>query len=157
MLYQYKVTGSRHPVIGIPLLGRRGRAEREVFGTFTNTMPFSCAVDSGQTLAAYIASVADRLQLCLLHQKYPYDLLKKALAEEGAAAYSFDVCINCYNTVLRDPLGGLPPKRRKFSAVSRNMPCRSYCADGPRDWYRWISTIGWTSTTTVESTTFTSG
>lgn len=114
MLYQYKVTGSRHPVIGIPLLGRRGRAEREVFGTFTNTMPFSCAVDSGQTLAAYIASVADRLQLCLLHQKYPYDLLKKALAEEGAAAYSFDVCINCYNTVLRDPLGGLPAKTEEI-------------------------------------------
>ena len=84
MLYRYKIYGEHRPIVGIPLLGRSGRRERETFGNYTNTMPFIQRISSEDSLEESLLSVSDGLRQCLAHQQYPYDCLKKEIAPDGA-------------------------------------------------------------------------
>ena len=108
MLYRYKIYGEYRPVVGIPLLGRSGRRERETFGNYTNTMPFIQRISSEDSLEESLLSVSDGLRQCLAHQQYPYDCLKKEIAPDGAGIGLYDVCVNCYNTNLQGQIGGIP-------------------------------------------------
>ena len=107
MLYRYKVYGERHPVVGIPLLGRAGRRERETFGNYTNTMPFIQTISSESRLQEILYSISDNLRQCMAHQKYPYDCLRTDISPEGESPALYDACINCYNTDLHGTIGGV--------------------------------------------------
>lgn len=73
MLYRYKIYGEYRPVVGIPLLGRSGRRERETFGNYTNTMPFIQRISSEDSLEESLLSVSDGCGNAWQHQQYPYD------------------------------------------------------------------------------------
>ncbi len=101
-LYQYKSCGSTDIVIGMPLLGRNTRRERQIFGTFTNTLPFRFVIQPFETTEKVLLDLSISLKKSYAHQKYPYNLLMQDLhCSQNSAGKLFDTCINYYNTVLQ--------------------------------------------------------
>ncbi len=101
-LYKYKSCGSTDIVIGMPLLGRSSRRKRQIFGTFTNTLPFRFAIHPYETAENVLFDLSKSLKKSYAHQKYPYNLLMQDLhCPQNGSERLFDTCINYYNTILQ--------------------------------------------------------
>lgn len=101
-LHKYKSCGSTDIVIGMPLLGRNTRQERQIFGTFTNTLPFRFIIHPYENTEKVLLDLYKSLKKSYAHQKYPYNLLMQDLhCSQNNAGRLFDTCINYYNTVLQ--------------------------------------------------------
>lgn len=87
--------------VGIPLLGRSGRRERQAIGNFTNVLPFVYEPDGADNMREMYRKVSAEMYALLRHQRYPSELLEHLIPEEkrgGSDLYS--VCINEYHTEL---------------------------------------------------------
>ena len=101
-------TGQTDVVLGIPLLGRSGRLERETIATFTNTMPVRLRIDGGAGAMEFVQAVAGELEEGYRHQKAPYlQVFHRLRAAYPGLERLYDVCVNCYNTLPAGSVGGL--------------------------------------------------
>lgn len=114
-LNRYKRYGERETVVGFPLLGRTGRWEREIIGTFTNTMPIRLRVDRSLGIKAFLEQVAFELEECLRHQKAPYNqVLQRLQAGNPNIGALYDICVNCYNNVPAASIGGQKTRNTEY-------------------------------------------
>lgn len=97
LIYIYKQTNNHDLVVGTPIYNRANRVQKEMIGMFTSTMPIRYQLDIGLTIREFMKSVNQELKLCILNQKYPYDLLLKDL-ELGKQGYDslFKISVNYY-------------------------------------------------------------
>ncbi|MDR2933094.1 MAG: condensation domain-containing protein, partial [Oscillospiraceae bacterium] len=115
ILYAYKRYGQDDCVLGTPLLGRSGKTGRRTIGTYTNPLPFRYRVRRKTTLMEMLADVAHSLRRSYKHQRYPYNLIQTDLQlRQNGIEKLYDVCVNCYNTVLPLSLGEMPVKNQEF-------------------------------------------
>ncbi|TKI88566.1 non-ribosomal peptide synthetase, partial [Bacillus wiedmannii] len=114
-IYLNKVNGQDDLIIGMPVLNRAGKNEKNIVGMLTSTMPFRHTVDSEMTVLDFIKGINRELVRCYYHQKYPYDVLVKDL-ELKKKGYGdlFDTCINYYNTKLPTEINGTPIENEEF-------------------------------------------
>lgn len=114
-IYEYKVSGTKDIVLGVPLLGRSGRIERQTFGTFTNTMPFRYNVQQNETVHFMMKSVAVSMRSSFRYQKYPYNLLQSELELNRRGIGSlYHACVNYYNTEICSEIDGLKATNTEF-------------------------------------------
>lgn len=115
LLYEYKRSGNKDIILGTPLLGRKSKAERQIFGTFANTMPFRYNIDENALLKDMLKRVSWELKNSFRYQNYSCHLLYKELklSEHGIDSL-YHVCINYYNTVLKSSIDGMKIKNTEF-------------------------------------------
>ncbi|MDQ0858860.1 amino acid adenylation domain-containing protein [Bacillus sp. V2I10] len=114
-IYLQKLTKQEDLIVGMPVLNRSGKIEKNIVGMLTSTMPFRHYVDVEMTVREFIKDINRELIRCYYHQKYPYDLLVQDL-ELKKKGYGdlFDTCINYYNTNLPNELDGIPVENEEF-------------------------------------------
>ncbi|HOQ00992.1 MAG TPA: condensation domain-containing protein [Acetivibrio clariflavus] len=89
----------------MPVSNRDGKTKR-IFGMFTSIAPLRIIVDGKTTIYQFLKMVKSEMNSCLLHQKYPYDLLAKDLALRSRDYESlYQITVNYYNTKLSTRLG----------------------------------------------------
>jgi len=115
LIYSYKKRGERDIVIGMPLLGRKGKKDRQTLGTFVNTMPFRYKIDPNMSVNEMFSALLKELRRSYLCQMYPYNFLREDLKlNENNIEKLFDVCINYYNTVLNQEIDGYAIENTEF-------------------------------------------
>lgn len=115
LLYAYKKWGKSDQVLGIPLLGRMSKKERETFGNFTNTMPYRYRINSNLSIDEVMQEVRGDLKQVYKHQKYPYnELCKDIRLYENEKDRLYDVCINYYNTTLSNHMDQIEVENTEF-------------------------------------------
>lgn len=115
ILYTYKKYGTKDIIVGMPLLGRKGKIERQTFGTFTNTMPYRYVVDEKEMLVDVLKTISIDIKNNLRYQNYPYNLLHKELqlSEHGIGSL-YNICVNYYNTNINTTFGGFTVENKEF-------------------------------------------
>ncbi|MDR0268848.1 amino acid adenylation domain-containing protein [Paenibacillus sp.] len=131
LIYKFKVTETRDVTIGVPVVGRSGKIERNTFGIFVNTMPFRFFMNRDETILDVMQRVSKLLMLNYKHQKYPYNHLIKDinLAQKGYDRL-FEVCINYYGTQLSNDISGFPVYNQEFYNGQQEYPLQIII----RDW-----------------------
>ncbi|MGM7721816.1 amino acid adenylation domain-containing protein [Metabacillus sp. Hm71] len=117
MYYAYlqKVKKQDDLIVGMPVLNRSGKKEKEIFGMFTSTMPFRHKVDLDLTVEDFMKGIHHDLMRCYFHQRYPFDLLMQDLQlKKKGYGDLFDTCINYYNTNLQTEVNGTPVENMEF-------------------------------------------
>lgn len=123
LIYAYKQSGEKSGIIGTPLLGRSSKAERSIFGTFTNTMPFCYTMTPNRSSIELFRDISNKLKRNYKYQKLPFDILKEEqnLSENGIAL-PFACCINYYNTVLSQTIAGKSIENIEFYNGAQAYP-----------------------------------
>ncbi|QNR66933.1 amino acid adenylation domain-containing protein [Paenibacillus peoriae] len=95
-------------VIGIPLLNRPTKMDKEVIGMYTGTMAFRYDMKKGLPFHELLKDVHKEISSCFMHHKFPYDLLVKdlTLTRQGYNSL-FKHCINFYNTSIDYDVDGM--------------------------------------------------
>ena len=75
LIYLYKLLGVREIILGIPVIGRIGKKNRNIMGMFVNTVPFQYKIEPSSSIQTLLREVNARLRECYLHQRYPYNHL----------------------------------------------------------------------------------
>ncbi len=114
LLYAAGVSGVA-VTVGIPLLGRSGRRQRQMIGSFTNVLPFVFHLDKTSDMKGLLSAVSAEMYALLRHQRYPSDLLERLIPEDSRGCGSlFGVCINEYHTELPRRMCGCPVSNTEF-------------------------------------------
>lgn len=115
LLYAYKMTDNEDIVIGTPVLGRSGKAERNIFGMFVNALPFRFQVDESALLFQMMRDIDTLLRRNYKHQKYPFNHLLKDLGDaQNYGNYLYNVCVNYYGTTLCKTMDGMLVHNQEF-------------------------------------------
>lgn len=109
LIYMNKVSHKEDMIIGIPVLNRSSKKERQIIGMFTSTMPFRYKLKRSYNLEELFKDINHKLLTSFFHQKYPYDLLVQdlKLSKKGYDSL-FEICVNYYNTSISNELNGIP-------------------------------------------------
>lgn len=98
MFHMYKTLGE-NLVVGVPVLGRNNRREREVIGMFVSSLPFHFKLSQDDTILENIKRISRKMGECYKHQRYPYSHMIKDIHEkEGKSPSLYNICVNYYNT-----------------------------------------------------------
>ena len=123
MIFLYKIKSIDEVVIGVPVLNRSGSKEKNIIGMFTSTMPLKYTFDSSMTYSDTIYDIMSELKKCLLHQKYPYDVLVKDIDLRGQNRESlFDVSVNYYVTEHLRTMDGNRIESEELVSQEQNYP-----------------------------------
>ena len=102
-------------ILGVPVLNRSGRTERQTIGMFASLMPLRIRINKDQTVEQLAAEVGRELKSGFFHQRYPYNFLVRNLQQSGALQGQLvDVCVNYSNASLLQEYGGLPVRNNDF-------------------------------------------
>lgn len=96
ILYVYKILRQNFVTIGIPMLGRINRKQREWWGMFANVMPFLFHIQENKSIIELMKYYDKFLINGYVHQRYPYNHLAKDMEIKDILAY--ETCINYYKT-----------------------------------------------------------
>lgn len=109
LIYLKKTTQKEDLVVGMPVMNRAGKEERNTVGMLTSTLPFRMLLEDGITFDDLAEQVNREIFKCYKHMKYPYELLLQdlQLKKQGRDGL-FEISINYYHTSLIKELGGLP-------------------------------------------------
>lgn len=123
LIYKFKVTGTKDMILGVPVVGRSGKIERNTFGMFVNTMPFRFVMNCDETVLDVMHRVSKLLTVNYKHHRYPYNHFFKDinLAQKGYDRL-FEVCINYYGTQLSNDIDGLPVHNHEFYNGQQEYP-----------------------------------
>lgn len=121
-IYQYKKFGQKYSLTGIPFLGRTGRQERMMFGTFTNTLPFCSRLEANETIDNHYAMLSKQLKRAYKNQCYPVNLLAQKIQIGEREGQLYHTCINYYNTTLTRTLGGFNLENSEFYRGCQEQP-----------------------------------
>lgn len=115
-IYQYKVTNNGDLVIGVPIHNRTSRAQKEIVGMFTSTMPLRMKLQDNMEINTFLKVLKNTYFDCLKNQRYPYDsLIREMKVSEKKYDSLFKLAINYYqfdfedqshNFVLEDKYSG---------------------------------------------------
>lgn len=114
-IYMHKTERERDITIGMPVLNRFGKKEKDIVGMLASTMPFRYTIDDYLSIEELLIDINRNLTHCYFNQKYPYDLLVQDL-ELKKKGYGdlFGICINYYNTNLPTNLDGLQIENKEL-------------------------------------------
>lgn len=135
LLYSAKVQYHKDMIIGIPVLNRTSKEEKSIFGMFTSTMPFRYSLPDYNKSIDTLHALTKEFKKCLIHQKYPFDLMVKDLPfKDSEHNQLFDVCVNYYNTKLNMLFNGFPVENLEFynghQAYSLQIIIRQWSENG---------------------------
>ncbi|MGE7623526.1 amino acid adenylation domain-containing protein [Viridibacillus sp. NPDC096237] len=121
MIYYYKVLDQEDIVLGTPVLNRTDKMDKNTIGMYTSTVPVRMKVNPKLTIKEMLKEVLRELKHCLVHQKYPYDLLISDL-ELNKKGYDslFKVCVNYYNTQYIKEVGGVPAEVKEYNGGNQS-------------------------------------
>lgn len=123
LLYQYMMKSSLCNVVGIPVLGRDNRKEREIFGMFSNTLPMRFQIDEKESIISMGKRVFSLFRRCIGNQKYPYNHL---ISDLRLMSYEnqrlFECCINYYNTSLTKQYDDIHIENTEFFNGEQEYP-----------------------------------
>ena len=123
LMYQYVMKNSLCTVVGIPVLGRDNRKEREIFGMFSNTLPMKFQIDENESCISMGKRIFSLFRKCIVHQKYPYNHLTsdlKLMSYENQRL--FECCINYYNTSLTKQYDDIHIENTEFFNGEQEYP-----------------------------------
>ncbi len=107
LIYRFITTQQTDMIIGIPVINRSGRKEKQIVGMFTSSMPFRITFTEQENISRFIEKVNRELLNCYFHQKYPYNILAGDLELNKKGYHQlFDICVNYYNTRLNTRING---------------------------------------------------
>ncbi len=114
-IYLYKTTGNKDIIIGLPVLGRNGRKERDIFGMFVNVLPLRLEIDVEEELRAMLKRIYEELRNSFVNHRYPYNHLLRDLdlASKGCDGL-YCSCINYYNTRIDKIIDGISIENTEF-------------------------------------------
>ncbi|MDI3422645.1 amino acid adenylation domain-containing protein [Streptomyces luteolus] len=93
-------------VLGVPLLNRRGRAQRSTVGHFANTLPLRVDTGSGQTFTELVSAVQAASRELQRHERLPLGEVLRAAPADGPRAL-FDVTLSYVQWPAAQELPGL--------------------------------------------------
>ena len=96
ILYVNKALKRNSVIIGIPMLGRINRKQREWWGMFVNVMPFVFHIQENKGIIELMKYYDKFLINGYVHQRYPYNHLAKDIEIKDILLY--ETCINYYKT-----------------------------------------------------------
>ena len=115
LIYLYKLLGVREIILGIPVIGRIGKKNRNIMGMFVNTVPFQYKIEPSSSIQTLLREVNARLRECYLHQRYPYNhLINDLRLRDKGSKGLYEISINYYNTQLPRSINGVPVENTEF-------------------------------------------
>lgn len=101
MIYLYKINQDNHSItIGIPVLNRTTKAEKNTIGMFISTLPLTVAFDMKMTAAEISKNITKAHMELFRHEKYPYsEILKHLREQQNFSGNLYDVMFSCQNAV----------------------------------------------------------
>ncbi len=81
--YLHRFTGAEDLILGVPVLGRTGRAQRRVPGMAANILPIRLAVKPGMSVEELARHVSAEVREGLRHQRYRYEDILRDLRFVG--------------------------------------------------------------------------
>lgn len=115
LIYINKATYKNDLVIGTPVFNRTNKEQKNMIGMFTSTVPVRFKLDTGLKIESLIKLVNRELKLCLLNQKYPYDLLIKDLELiKGGYDSLFKMCVNYYNSKYDNSIDDIDVELKEY-------------------------------------------
>ena len=108
LIYINKTTHNNDIVVGTSVFNRSGKAQKNMIGMFTSTVPFRLVLDDEVNIKELMKLVNRNYKLCLVNQKYSYDLLINDLNSQINKNNSlFKICVNYYNSKYDNNIDGL--------------------------------------------------
>ncbi len=104
MICKSKWNRKKDIIIGVPVLGRTNRKEREIIGMCVSSLPMRMQVEKEDTIFDFMQRVKLKMYELFRHQKYPFNHLVKDLGLEHETLYS--VCYNYYGTKMIGEVNG---------------------------------------------------
>lgn len=98
LLVMSSTNGLDGPLYGVPVSNRFGES-KWFFGMVSNLMPFKHDISIDDPLYLFVKKVARNMSRCLLHQKYPYDVILHDLSTTGITT-GYDIVVNYYTANL---------------------------------------------------------
>ncbi len=92
--YLHQTTGATDITIGLPVAARPTGHTRDVPGMISNELPLRLTVRPEMTKSELIRAVHTALAELLVHQRYPYDELRRELGLTGQDRHLFGVSVN---------------------------------------------------------------
>ena len=101
MIYLYKINQDNHSItIGILVLNRTTKAEKNTIGMFISTLPLTVAFDMKMTAAEISKNITKAHMELFRHEKYPYsEILKHLREQQNFSGNLYDVMFSCQNAV----------------------------------------------------------
>lgn len=114
-VYLHKFYQLDDTVIGIPVIGRINRTERNTIGMFVNSLAFRCLIDENMTIKQFAKYIFGNVRSDFMNQKYPYNSLVNELSrEQDILGNLYDVSINYYGTSLANNIAGKTVENIEF-------------------------------------------
>jgi len=115
LIYINKITYKKDLVIGTPVFNRTSKKQKNMVGMFTSTVPFRFTLDTELNIDDLIKLINKEIKLCLLNQKYPYDLLIKDL-ELNKKGYDslFKMSVNYYNSKFINEIDAIEVETQEY-------------------------------------------
>lgn len=115
LIYVNKITSKKDIVIGTPVFNRTNKKQKNTVGMFTSTVPFRFELDTEVHIENLIKQISREFRLCLLNQKYPYDLLIKDLGLSRLGYDSlFKMSVNYYNSRFITEIDGAKAEAEEY-------------------------------------------
>ncbi|MFF5218525.1 amino acid adenylation domain-containing protein [Micromonospora sp. NPDC000442] len=97
-LHQFRLTGERDIVLGVPTLGRETAREFATLGMAANVMPVRLRIDPGESRAGFVARTSRTVLAALRHQRYRYeDMLRDRNAVDTAPLFQLSVNVMSFD------------------------------------------------------------
>ncbi|MFI9274910.1 condensation domain-containing protein, partial [Kitasatospora sp. NPDC052896] len=91
--YQHRLTGAENVVLGLPVHGRMGGAQRRAVGMTANILPIRLTVRAGMTVEKLVQQVSATVRQSLRHQRYRYEDILRDLRLVGSGGL-FSLIVN---------------------------------------------------------------
>lgn len=115
LIYINKITYKKDIVIGTPIFNRTNMRQKNMLGMFTSTVPFRLELDVELNIESLIKQINKEFKLCLLNQKYPYDLLIKDLGlSKGGYDSLFKMSVNYYNSKFTNEIDEIAAEAKEY-------------------------------------------
>lgn len=101
-LHGINITPSEN-IIGVPVLNRTSRREKQIVGMFISTVPLGIRVDDESSAAELFKAISSAHRTLFRHQQYPYsDILHYLREKHGIAGSLFDVVVSYQNARISE-------------------------------------------------------
>lgn len=115
LIYINKTTYKNDIVIGTPVFNRTNKKQKNMLGMFTSTVPFRFELDAELNVENLIKQINKEFKICLLNQKYPYDLLIKDLdLSKNGYDSLFKISVNYYNSKFINEIDGADAEAKEY-------------------------------------------
>ncbi|MFC4961228.1 amino acid adenylation domain-containing protein [Streptomyces mauvecolor] len=115
LLDHVRTGGGDEVVVGFPVAGRTPKTAGAVTGAASNVLPLRVPVDPRRPAADLIRTVAEATALCLDHQRYRYEDLRRDLGFTGAVRDPYQLTANIVPFSFGRGFAGRPMTLRQLN------------------------------------------